>query len=176
MFWFHLCSPGPLKGIPGDHHTPIIRADCYIGTRVGNFRQKNYSTEDRIDETIGLFWRNSGCSAEQKILGIPFQTILQRRKMLGILYHGTKLEANARNSETIPRKRKQLGIPFHGTKKISKHLEFCSKPFRERDNNSEFRSEGMSEKMLSILFAGAVFFVKLIFFMPFPSVPSFGID
>jgi hypothetical protein len=32
------------------------------------------------------------------------------------------------------------------------------------------------ENMLSILFAGAGFFVKLIFFMPFPSMLSFGID
>jgi hypothetical protein len=31
-FWFHLCSPGPPKGIPGDHHTSIVRADCYIVT------------------------------------------------------------------------------------------------------------------------------------------------
>jgi hypothetical protein len=30
--------------------------------------------------------------------------------------------------------------------------------------------------MLSILFAGAGFSVKLIFFMPFPSSPSLGID
>ena len=34
--------------------------------RVGNFRQKNNSTEDGIDETNRLFRRNSGCSAEQK--------------------------------------------------------------------------------------------------------------
>jgi hypothetical protein len=35
----------------------------------------------------------------------------------------------------------------------------------------------LSDKnMLSILFAGAGFFVKLIFFMPFSSVPSRGID
>jgi hypothetical protein len=32
------------------------------------------------------------------------------------------------------------------------------------------------ENMLSILFAGTGFFVKLIFFMPFPSVLSVGID
>jgi len=28
-----------------------------------------------MDETIGLFRRNSDCSAEQKTLGIPFRTI-----------------------------------------------------------------------------------------------------
>jgi hypothetical protein len=37
--------------------------------RVGNFRPKNFSAEVGIDGTIGLFRRNSGCSAEQKILG-----------------------------------------------------------------------------------------------------------
>jgi hypothetical protein len=35
---------------------------------------------------------------EQKTLGIPFRTNPQSRKMLGILYRGTKLEANFRNS------------------------------------------------------------------------------
>jgi hypothetical protein len=43
--------------------------------RVGSFRQKNYSAEDGIGRTIGLFRRNSGCSAERKTLGIPFRTI-----------------------------------------------------------------------------------------------------
>ncbi len=59
-------------------------------TRVGNFLQKNYSTEDGIDGTIGLFRRNSGCSAEQQTLEIPFWPVPQRRKMLGIMYSGTK--------------------------------------------------------------------------------------
>ncbi len=48
--------------------------------RVGNFRQKNYSAEDGVDGTISLFRRNSGYSAEQKTLGIPFRTVSQRRK------------------------------------------------------------------------------------------------
>jgi hypothetical protein len=48
--------------------------------------KKNYSADDGIDGIIGLFGRNSGCSAERKSLGIPFQTIPQRRKMPGILY------------------------------------------------------------------------------------------
>jgi hypothetical protein len=39
-------------------------------TRLGNFRQKNFSAEDGIDGTKGLFRRNSDCSAEQKTLGI----------------------------------------------------------------------------------------------------------
>ncbi len=65
--------------------------------RVGNFRQKNYSAEDGIDGSIGLFRRHSGCSAEQKTLGIPFRNVPQLRKMLGILYYGTKIVANSRN-------------------------------------------------------------------------------
>jgi hypothetical protein len=118
-----------------------------LASRVGNFRQKNYSAEDGTngtDGTIGFFRQNSVCSAAQKTLGILFQTVLQRKKMLGILYHGTKIEANSRNSilkhsaeennsefhsvehkskqtlgilfQTIPQKRKQLGVPFCGTK------------------------------------------------------------
>ncbi len=51
---------------------------------------------------------------------------------------------------TIPQRRKMLGIPFP--------LE------KNRSKLSEFR------------FDGAGFFVKLIFFMPFSSVPSLGID
>jgi hypothetical protein len=31
-FWSLLCSPGPPKGFPGDNHTSIVRADCYIVT------------------------------------------------------------------------------------------------------------------------------------------------
>jgi hypothetical protein len=101
-------------------------------SRVGNFRQKNYSAEDGIDGIIGLFRRNSGCSAEQKTLGIPFRTVPQKRRILGILYNGTKMEANSRNSvlnhsaeqktlripfRTVPGRRKMLGIPFCGEKK-----------------------------------------------------------
>ncbi len=94
-----------------------------------------------------MFRRNSGCSEEQKILGILFRTVLQRRKMLGILYHGRKLAANARNS-----------VPNHSPEEITS------------------RNSVPKHVMLSILFAGGGFFVKLIFFMPFPSVSSFGID
>jgi hypothetical protein len=67
-------------------------------TRVGNFRQKNYSAKDGVDGTIGLFRRNSGCSAEQKTLGIPFQTIPRKRNQLGIPFRGAKKEAKSRNS------------------------------------------------------------------------------
>jgi hypothetical protein len=98
--------------------------------------------------------------------------------MLGILYHGTKLEANARNSilnhsaeekttrnsvpwnkniskdlkilfRTIPRKRQQLGIPFRSMSRTKTCCQFC---LLEQD------------------------FFYIIFFMQFPSVPSFGID
>jgi hypothetical protein len=40
-------------------------------------------------------------SAEQKTLGIPFQTVPQRRKKLRIPFRGEKIVANYRNS--IPR-------------------------------------------------------------------------
>jgi hypothetical protein len=55
--------------------------------------------------------------------------------MIGILCHGTKIEANSRNSvlnhsaeqktlgipfRTVPQKRKMLGIPFCGKKNKSK--------------------------------------------------------
>jgi len=102
-----------------------------------------------MDGTLGLFRRNSGCSVDQKTLGILFRTISWKRKMFGILNSRTKIEANPRNSvqnysaeeknawkktlgipfRTIPRKRKMLGIPFHGTKietnswnSVPKHL------------------------------------------------------
>jgi hypothetical protein len=65
--------------------------------------------------------------------------------MLGILYHGTKLEANARNSRnsilnhSVEEKTTWNSVLWN--KNISKHLEFCSESFSGRDNNSEFRSE-----------------------------------
>ncbi len=93
--------------------------------------KKNNSTEDGIDGTNDHFQRNSGCSAEQKPLGIPFRT--------------------------LPLKRKQLGIPLNSVpwnKNRSILLEFGSEPFRGRETSrnsvpwnktrnklSEFRSE-----------------------------------
>jgi hypothetical protein len=140
----------PLAGFETPTRYPSLPAH----TRVGNFRKKSYSAEDGIDGTIGLFRRNSGCSPEQKSLGIPFRTVPQRRKMLGILHHWTKLEANARNSvlnhsaeekttrnfvpweqkykqtlgilfQTIPRKRQQLGIPFQSMSRTKTDCESC---------------------------------------------------
>ncbi len=129
----------------------IHTSGYWIRIRVGNFRQKNYSTEDEIDGIAGLFRRNFGCSAEQKILGIPFRTAPQRRKMLGILYHGKKLVANARIS-------------------VSNHSA------EETTSLNSFPKHVSDENIPSILFAGAGFFVKLVFFMPFPSIPNFRID
>jgi hypothetical protein len=63
-----------------------------VGTRVGNFRQKNYSTKDGIAGTNGYFRWNSGCSAEQKTLRIPFRTLPRKRKQLIIPFRGTKIE------------------------------------------------------------------------------------
>jgi hypothetical protein len=63
----------------------MVKLSAYKGWQL--FR--NYSAEDGIDGTIGLFRRNSGCSAEQKTIEIPFRTIPQGRKMLGILFCGT---------------------------------------------------------------------------------------
>jgi hypothetical protein len=100
--------------------------------RGGNFRQKN-SAEDGIDGTIGLFRRNSGCSAEQISLGIPFQTIPWKRKMLKILCSATEIEAISRNSvpnRSVEEKNAQNSVP-------------CIK---NRSKLSEFRSEPISRK------------------------------
>jgi hypothetical protein len=83
--------------------------------RVG-FRQKNNSAEDGIDGTNDYFRRNSGCSAEQKILAILFQTLPLKRKQLRISVRGTKIEGMSWNSLPKPPKpvseEKLLGIPF----------------------------------------------------------------
>jgi hypothetical protein len=101
-------------------------------TRVGNFQQKNNSVEDGIDATNDHFRLNSGCSAEQKPLGIPFRTLPRKRKKLGIPFRGTKIEAYSQNSalnssaeekttrNSVPwnknrnklSEEKQLGTPF----------------------------------------------------------------
>jgi hypothetical protein len=80
----------------------IIFRYTWVWSRVGNFRQKNYSAEDGIDGTIGLFRRNSGCSTEQKTLGIPFITVPQRSRMLGILYHGTNIKVKLSEFHSEP--------------------------------------------------------------------------
>jgi hypothetical protein len=118
--------------------------------RVGNFRQKNYSAEDEIDGTIGLFRRNSGCSAEQKTLGISIQTIPQRRQMLGIPCHGTKIEANSQNSVlNHSGGQKTLGIPF---RTVPKRNNLNSVPWKENSRNSVPKHVS-DKKMPSTLFA-----------------------
>jgi hypothetical protein len=74
------------------------------GLRVGNFREKNNSAEDGIDETNGYFRRNSGCSEEQKALRIPFRTLL-------------------RNSVPLSKNRR----PFSGTENNSEFLSVVPK-------------------------------------------------
>ncbi len=99
--------------------------------RVGNFRQKINSAEDGIDGTNGYFRRNSGCSAEQKTLGIPFRTVPRKRRRLRIPFRWTKIE-------------KTFGIPFRTFSGREKNSEFPSGSFSRRENNSEFRSEPFS--------------------------------
>jgi hypothetical protein len=136
---------------------------------------KKNSAEDEIERTIDLFRRNSGCSAEQKTLEILFQTFLQRREMLGILYRGTKIKANSRNSilnHSTEVKTARNSVPWN--KNRSKHLEFCSEPFRGRKTtqncvprNKNTRRKANSQNSvhkyfadknkLSIMFAGPGF-------------------
>jgi hypothetical protein len=113
----------------------------WCGIRVGNFRQKNYSAEDGIDGTIGLFRRNSGCSAEQKTLGIPFRTVPQRRRRLGILCHGTKIEANSRNSvlNHSAEQNSRNSVPNHSAEEKNARN---SVPWKKNRNKLlEFRSQ-----------------------------------
>jgi hypothetical protein len=66
---------------------PQLSRVCGLGLAISD--KKNDSAEDEIDRATGLLRRNSGCSAEQKTIGIPFRTIPWKRKMLGIFYSGT---------------------------------------------------------------------------------------
>jgi len=52
--------------------------------------------EDGIAGTNGYFRRNSGCSAEQTTLRIPFRTLPQKRKQFRIPFRGTKIEGTLR--------------------------------------------------------------------------------
>jgi hypothetical protein len=79
--------------------------------------------------------------------------------MLGTQYHGTKLEANTCNS-----------VPNHSAEEKTTWNSVSWN--KNRSKLSKFRSAAVSEE--NILFAGAGFFVKLFFFMPFPSVLSLG--
>jgi hypothetical protein len=105
--------------------------------RVGlGISDKKNSAEDGIDETRGLFRRNSGCSAEQKTLRIPFQTISRKRKMLGIQNVEQKKETIGIPFRTIPRRRNQLRILFCGTKIEENFWKFVSKHFAEENTLS----------------------------------------
>jgi hypothetical protein len=99
--------------------------------------------KNSADDGIDLFRRNSGCSAEQKTLGLLFQTFLQRREMLGILYRGTKIKANSGNSilNHSTEVKTTGGIPFHGTKIEANTWNSVPNHSVEEKNNSEFRSE-----------------------------------
>ncbi len=155
--------------------------------RVWNFLQKNNSTEDGIDGTNGYFRRNSdiprnrksrnsvpNLSAEEKITqnSVPwnknrsklhiilFRTFLQKITQLGILFRGTKIDANSRNS--VPNhstEENTTGNSFPCNKNRNKLSECPSQPFRGR-NQHHFVN----------LFC--CHFVKLFFFcgIPFRSV------
>ncbi len=89
--------------------------------------KKNYSAEDGIDGTIGLFRRNSGCSAEQNILEFRSEPFRRGEKCSEFFLPWNKIRC--------------------------KHSEFRSEPFRGRINNSEFRSvEQKNKQTLGILF------------------------
>ncbi len=58
------------------------------------------------------------------------------KKMLGILYRGTEIEANSRNSfrnHSVEEETTRNSIPWKNTSKLS---EFRSEPFHGRENNS----------------------------------------
>jgi hypothetical protein len=89
--------------------------------------------------------------------------------MLGLLYHGTKLEANARNSIlnlSAEEKTTRNSVPWK--KNISKHLNSVPNHSPEVTiTRNSIPKHVSDENMLSTLLAGAGFFVKQIFFMPF---------
>ncbi len=95
-----------------------------------------------IDGTSGYceLRRNSGCSAEQKILRIPLRTLPRKRKQLGIPFRGTEIEAKS-SFPNPSAEEKTTRNSVHRNRNTCKLSEFPSKPFSGRENNSEFRSE-----------------------------------
>ncbi len=110
----------------------------------------------------------SGCSAEQKTL-----------------------DRNSVPKHSAEEKTTRNCVPWNKNRR--KHLKFCSKPFRGRETNSEFRSELQWNKNRSNLsefrseacigekkavnsVCWSRFFIKQMFFMSFRPVPSFGVD
>jgi hypothetical protein len=119
------------------------------------------------------------CALEQKTLGIPFRTITWKRKMPGILYSGTKIEANSRNSilnHSAEEKNARNSVPCN--KNRSKLSEFHSEPIRGRENNSELHSVEQKQKQTHRFVRYLDFILKTNFFcvFPFHSVSSFGIN
>ncbi len=112
-----------------------------VQTRVGNFRQKNYSSEDEIDGTIGLFRRNAEFrlfrGTENFRNSVPNRSAEEKNAWNSVPWNKIRGKRSEFHSE--PREITRNSVPWN--KNISKHLIFCSEPFRGRDNNSKFRSE-----------------------------------
>ncbi len=99
-----------LRGRPKLHRLKVGGEGREVGLAISDKKIIPWKTE-QTEQLLCSGW-NSGYSGEQQTIGIPFRTISWKRKMLGIPYSGTKLEANFRNSgRTKPRKRKILGLP-----------------------------------------------------------------
>ncbi len=119
------------------------------------------------------------------------------------LFRGTENSRISVANRSAEEKNAWNSVPWNKIR--SKRSEFCSEPFRRREKNSEFRSvEQKYKQTLGFLFITTIpwnrlqlgilirrclrqkhavnsvcwsrFFVKQILFMPFYSVPSFGID
>ncbi len=81
---------------------------------------KKIIPRNRIDETIGLFRQNSGCSAELKIPGFRSEPFCRGEKCAEFRsepFHGRKNNSEFRSVE----------------QNRSSHLEFCSEPFRGKE-------------------------------------------
>ncbi len=64
---------------------------------------QNHRLSERFQGQKFTFWPVFFCKHKLQlmlpmVIGFPFRTVPQRRKLLVILYHGTKFEANTRNS------------------------------------------------------------------------------
>jgi hypothetical protein len=91
---------------------------------------------DGTDGTIGLF-----LAVFRLFRGTGYSRNSLEEKMLGILYSGTKKEANPRDSVPHHSAEEENARNFVPCKKnMSKLSEFLSEPFHGRENNSEFRS------------------------------------
>ncbi len=87
-------------------------------------------------------------------------------------------EKNVRNSVPWEKHRSKLSEfhcePFSGINNWNSVPNHSAEEKTTRSKLLEFRYEAVLKE--NILFAGAGFFVKQIFFMLFPSIPSLGID